>query len=161
MRFGYEVDPGFKPFVEISEDTRIHDAIDNFGENRNSNGSSAKFGGDFDVFGSLTGEMAVGYMERDYHDPTLPNISGVTLDGSLIWQATALTTAKLTAASTVNESILQGVSGAFSRDFNIEVDHAFRSWLIGTVQAGYGNDDYVGMARDDNRYFVSGGITYK
>ncbi|MFZ0423089.1 MAG: outer membrane beta-barrel protein [Xanthobacteraceae bacterium] len=162
LRFGYEVDPGFKPFVEISEDTRIHDtAVDSFGEDRNSNGSSAKLGGDFDVFGSLTGEIAVGYMERDYHDPTLPNISGVTLDGSLIWQATALTTAKFTAASAVNESILQDVSGAFSRDFSIEVDHAFRSWLIGTLQAGYGNDDYVGMARDDNRYFVSGGITYK
>jgi hypothetical protein len=161
LRLGYEVDPGFKPFVEISEDTRIHDAIDDFGENRDSNGASAKVGGTFNVFGSLTGEMAVGYMERDYHDPTLPNISGVTLDGSLIWQATALTTAKFTAASAVNESILQDVSGAFSRDFNIEVDHAFRSWLIGTLKAGYGLDDYVGMARDDSRYFVSGGFTYK
>jgi hypothetical protein len=161
LRLGYEVDPGFKPFVEISEDTRIHDTIDTFGENRDSNGASAKLGGDFNLFGSLTGEMAVGYMERDYHDPTLPNISGMTLDGSLIWQATALTTAKFTAASAINESILQDVSGAFSRDFNIEIDHSFRSWLIGMVQAGYGNDDYVGMARDDNRYFVSGGITYK
>ena len=100
-------------------------------------------------------------MERDYHDPTLPNIGGMTLDGSLIWQATALTTAKLTAASAVSESILQGVSGAFSRDFNIQVDHAFRTWLIGTVQAGYGNDDYLGLSREDNRYFVSGGLTYK
>ena len=35
------------------------------------------------------------------------------------------------------------------------------SWLIGTLKAGYGLDDYVGLAREDNRYFVSGGVTYK
>jgi len=162
LRVGYEIDPGFKPFMEVDEDTRIHDSpVDIFGENRNSNGSSAKVGGDFDVFGSLTGEMAIGYLERDYHDPTLPNIVGTTLDGSLIWQATGLTTAKLTAASEVTESILQGVSGAFSRDVSIEVDHAFRRWLIANAQLGYGRDEYVGLARDDNRYFAATGLTYK
>ena len=162
LRLGYEVDPGFKPFVEVGEDARIHDLrFDSFGEDRASNGQSAKLGGDFNVFGSLTGEMAVGYMERDYHDPTLPNISGTTLDGALLWQATGLTTAKFTAASAVTESVLQGVSGAFSRDFNVEVDHALRTWLIANAQVGYGRDEYVGMARDDNRFFAAAGLTYK
>jgi hypothetical protein len=162
LRIAYEIDPGIKPFVEVSEDTRIHDQqFDIYGQDRNSNGASAKLGGDFNLFGSLTGEMAIGYMARDYHDPTLPNISGMTVDGSLIWQVTGLTTAKLTAATAVNESILQGVSGAFSRDIDFEVDHALRTWLIANVQAGYGNDDYAGLPRDDNRFFVAGGLTYK
>ncbi len=161
LRVGYEIDPGIKPFVEVSEDTRTHDSpVDIFGEDRNSDGRSLKVGGTFNLFGSLTGEIAAGYMERDYVAP-LPNIGGATLDGSLLWQASALTTAKFTAATTVNDSTLQGVSGTFSRDFNIQVDHAFRLWLIGTLQVGYGNDQYVGLARDDNRYFVSGGLTYK
>ena len=86
---------------------------------------------------------------------------GMTLDGSLLWQATALTTAKMTAASTVSESVLQGVSGDLSRDFNVQVDHAFRTWLIGTVQGGYGNDRYFGLDRDDNRWFALLGLTYK
>jgi hypothetical protein len=47
------------------------------------------------------------------------------------------------------------------RDINIEVDHAFRTWLIGTAQVGYGRDEYVGEARDDNRYFASIGAFYK
>jgi len=160
LRVGYEIDPGIKPFVEVDEDERIHDQLDLFGEERNSFGSSAKVGGAFNLFGSLTGEMAVGYLARTYYAP-LPNISGATLDGSLLWQMSGLTTAKFTAASTVNESILQGVSGAFSRDFNIQIDHALRRWLIGTLQVGYGRDEYAGLARDDNRYFVSGGLTYK
>ena len=162
LRVGYEIDPGLKPFVEVDEDTRIHDlAVDNFGEDRNSNGSSAKLGADLNLFGSLTGEIAVGYMERDYHDPTLPNISGMTLDGALLWQATALTTAKFAAQSSVTESTVQGVSGEFSRVFSLEVDHALRSWLIANAQVGYEYDEYVGLGRDDNHYFAATGLTYK
>ena len=162
LRLGYELNPGLKPFVEVSEDTRVYDEqFDSGGEQRNSRGASAKVGAAVDLFGSLTGEMAVGYLQRIYTDPTLPEISGIIADGALIWQATALTTAKLTAASAVTESTLTGVSGDFSRDFNLQVDHALRRWLIGTLQVGYGQDNYVGSSRVDNRYFVSGGLTYK
>jgi hypothetical protein len=161
-RLGYEFDPGFKPFVELEEDTRIHDEqFDRNGLQRNSNGTSAKVGATLDLFGSLTGEIALGYLERTYQDPTLPAIGGTIADGALTWQATALTTAKLTTSSVVNESILPGVSGAFSRDVNLQVDHALRRWLIATFMVGYGRDDYVGIARDDDRYFVSAGLAYK
>ena len=161
-RFGYDLGPGLKPFVEFAADERIHDEqIDRNGLHRDSTGVSGKAGATLDLFGSLTGELALGYMQRTYKDPTLPNIGGPVLDGSLIWQVSALTTAKLTAASTVNESVLPGTSGGFSRDANVQVDHAFRWWLIGTAQAGYGHDDYVGLDRHDNRYFVSAGMTYK
>jgi hypothetical protein len=162
LRVGYEIDPDLKPFVEIDEDTRVHDSpVDNFGEDRNSNGSSAKLGADLNLFGSLTGEIAIGYLERDYQDPALPNISGVTLDGALLWQATALTTAKFTAQSSVAESTVQGVSGEFSRSLSLEVDHALRTWLIANGQIGYENDEYVGLDRDDNHYFAATGLTYK
>ena len=162
VRLGYEIDPGLKPFVEIDEDTRIHDTpVDIFGEDRNSNGSSVKLGADLNLFGSLTGEIAIGYMERDYHDPTLPNISGPTIDGTLLWQATALTTAKFTAQSSIGESSVQGVSGEFSRSFSLEVDHALRTWLIANAIVGYENDDYVGLGRTDNHYFAAAGLTYK
>jgi len=161
LRLGYQIDPGLKPFVEVDEDTRNYDLLDPYDENRSSDGSSAKFGVDLNLFGSLTGEIAAGYMERVYQDPTLPKIAGATLDGALIWQATALTTAKLTASSGVTESTVQGVSGELSRAVSLEVDHALRSWLIANVQFGYENDSYVGLDRDDNHYFAATGLTYK
>ncbi len=162
LRVGYELDPGLKPFVEGGGDERIYDQeFDAAGLQRDSTGSSIKLGGDINLFGSLTGEIAAGYLERVYKDPTLPNISGPTLDGSLIWQATALTTAKFTAATTVTESVLPGTSGELSRAFNLEVDHAFLLRLIGIGQVGYERDDYVGLGRQDNRYFASTGLTYK
>jgi hypothetical protein len=162
FRVGYEVNPGFKPFVEVGEDTRIHDEeFDRSGLQRNSDGTTAKVGAAVDLFGTLSGEIGVGYLQRNYQDPTLPMISGVIADGSLTWLATQLTTAKLTAASSSTESILPGVSGALTRDFNVQVDHALRRWLIGTFKVGYGRDEYVGLFRNDNRYFTSVGLTYK
>jgi hypothetical protein len=162
FRLGYWLDPGFKPFVEVSNDTRQYDSpIDFFGENRSSNGTSAKAGGEFKLANSsLVGEIAVGYLQRDYHQP-LPNIAGTSLDGSLLWLATGLDTVKFTATTQVYESTLQGVSGSFSHDFSLEWDHALRRWLVATGTFGYGHDDYVGEPRQDDRYYAIAGLIYK
>ena len=98
---------------------------------------------------------------RHYQDPTLPKIAGLTVDGSLTWVASALTTAKLTAVTRADESRVLGVSGVFTREVTLQVDHAFRRWLIATGKVLYGNDDYVGSDRDDNRYSASAALTYK
>ena len=68
---------------------------------------------------------------------------------------------KLTASSVAAESVLPGVSGLFQRDVGIEVDHAFRRWLLGTLKLGWGLDDYVGLNREDRRYAASLGLVYK
>jgi hypothetical protein len=115
----------------------------------------------FNLFGSLTGEMAMGYVERQYQDAALENINGVIANGALLWQPTGLTSVRLGAVSQIYETTLIGASSEFSRDVNIEVDHAFRYWLIGILKAGYGNDQYVGSTLSDNRYFVSVGGVYK
>jgi hypothetical protein len=162
FRLGYWLDPGLKPFVEFSNDTRQYDSpIDFFGEDRSSNGTSGKVGGEFKLANSsLVGEIAVGYLQRNYHQP-LPNIAGTSLDGSLLWLATGLDTVKFTATTQVYESTLQGVSGSFSHDMSLEWDHALRRWLVATGTFGYGHDDYVGEARLDDRYYAIAGLIYK
>ncbi len=157
LRLSYDLDPGLKPFVQVQHDVRTHQ----LDPQRNSNGTSVQVGGDIDLFGSLTGEMAGGWLVRSYDDPTLPNVSGFIANGQLIWQATPLTTAKLGAASEVYETTVVGASGQFTRDLNLEVDHAFVPWIIGILQTGYGTDNYVGSPLRDSRYFVSAGLTYK
>ncbi len=94
-------------------------------------------------------------------DARLPDVRGLVGDAALIWTASALTTVKLTGASAVGESTVPFVSGVLYRDVGLQVDHAFRSWLIGTVKIGFGQDDYVGMDRTDNRYSAGVGLTYK
>ena len=162
LRGSYELTPGVKPFVEASADTRLHDLETDFsGYQRDSRGITGKAGSTFELSRLLTGEIALGYTHRTYDDARLCDINGLVGDASLIWTASALTTVKLSGSSAVGESTVPGVSGVLYRDVGLQVDHAFRRWLIGTVKVGFGQDDYVGMDRLDNRYSAGLGLTYK
>ena len=161
-RAGYELRPGVTPFVEMQADTRKHDLpVDFSGFRRDSDGLTGKVGSTFELSRLLTGEIAVGYTYRSYEDPRLDSLGGFVGNASLLWTATALTNVRLTASSTVGESNVADVSGILYRDVGIEVQHAFRRWLVGFAKAGYGNDDYVGSERTDNRYYLGAGVTYK
>jgi hypothetical protein len=161
-RVAYELTPGIKPFAEGTFDRRVHAlAVDRFGVQRDSDGATGRVGTTFEISRKLTGEVSVGYLTRTYKDPTLPDLEGLIFDGSLVWTATGLTTVKLTATSTADESTLPGVSGVLRRDGGVQVDHAFRRWLVGTARLGYGVDLYRGSPREDRRYLASFGLTYK
>ena len=82
-------------------------------------------------------------------------------DASLIYSMSALTNVKLTATTVAGETTVPGTAGILTRNAGIEVEHAFRRWLIGAVKFNYGLDDYVGSARKDDRYAISGALTYK
>jgi hypothetical protein len=162
LRAGYDVFPGVKPFVEVSADTRKHDLqFDRDGFQRDSNAVTPKVGTTFDMARRLTGEISVGYLMRRFEDPNLQALRGIVADASLIWTVTGLTTATLTASSRGEETVLPGVSGALRRDIGVQVDHALRRWLIWTVRAGYGLDDYVGSLREDKRLSAGTSLTYK
>jgi hypothetical protein len=161
LRNSYELTPGVKPFIELGANIRAYDLeVDAGGNNRSSRGGYGKAGSTFEPARNLTGEVSVGYLTRRYQDPALAEVSGWTVDASLIWLWTALTTVKLNASTTVAESTIPGVSGAFTRDMTIQVDHAFRRWLIGTLKFSRGFDDYVGSPREDYRYIASGALAY-
>jgi hypothetical protein len=162
LRLAYELTPGIKPFAETAVDQRNYDlAVDAGGVNRDSKGLAAKAGTTFEYSRILTGELAVGYLARYYNDPSLSNFSGLLVDGSVLWLASALTTFKFTAATSVSESTVPGVSGVFTRDFAWQIDHAFRRWLIATGKFTFGIDDYQGSPRLDKRYVASALLTYK
>jgi hypothetical protein len=162
LRGSYEVFPGVKPFVEIAADTRKHDLqFDRNGFERDSNALTPKVGTSFEISKKLTGEASVGYLMRKYKDPNLEELRGMVFDASLIYAATGLTTVTLTGSSKADEIVVAGVSGVLRRDVGLQVDHAFRRWLIGTLKIGYGLDDYIGSIRADNRSSLGAAITYK
>ena len=162
LRASYELTPGVKPFIETGADRRAHDlAIDRSGVRRDSDGRYVKAGTTYELERTLTGDVALGWIGRNYEDATLPRISGWTFDASLTWLASALTTVKLTARTTVDETTLFGVAGAFTREVALQVDHAFRRWLIATLKVSGASVDYVGSPREDERYAASALITHK
>ena len=70
------------------------------GPRRDSDGRYVKAGTTFELQRTLTGDIALGYVERSYEDAMLPRISGPTFDASLTWLASALTAVKVTARTT-------------------------------------------------------------
>jgi hypothetical protein len=162
LRVAYDLMPGLKPFVEGGADTRVHDlAVDKFGIQRDSNGWYAKAGTTFEFSRKLTGEIAIGWLERAYKDPTLNQLSGFTLDASLVYAMSALTNIKFNAATVAAETTVPGTAGVFTRNAGVEVEHAFRRWLIGSLKFNYGFDDYVGSDRKDDRFSVGVSLIYK
>lgn len=84
FKAGYEVMPGVRPFMESGADRRVRDLeADRNGVQRDSVGFYVKGGTTFDVSRTFTADAAVGWITRSYQDPTLPRISGLTIDGSL------------------------------------------------------------------------------
>jgi hypothetical protein len=160
LRTTYDLSPQVRPFAEISGNERLHPLpLDRFGLDRDSVGYSAKAGAALDFTRTLTGELAAGYLNQMYRDP-LPNLGGFSVDGALVWSATALTTAKLLASTITAESPLFLVSGVLTRQVAFQVDHAFRRWLIGTARIGYARDIYAGNLRRDNRYVAGTSLSY-
>jgi hypothetical protein len=160
-RLSYDWKPGLKPFVEVEGDQRVHDLNADFqGFQRDSVGGYVKAGSTFEFSQLLTGELSAGWALRNYQDPRLSQLSGLLTSASLVWTASGLTTVRLTATSSIDETTLANVSGSLSRDYSVQVDHAFRRWLLGTAKFGYGTTDYQGT-RFDNRYYVEGDLIYK
>jgi len=161
LRTSYEVTPGVRPFVEVGAERRQYDlAFDINGEDRTSQGVYGKVGSSFEATRTLIGEVSVGQLNRFYFDPTLTNIHGITVDANITWLPSALTTVKLISTTLVTESTTFGVSGAFTRETALVVDHAFRRWLVATFKFVRAIDDYVGSTREDLRYGVSTALAY-
>jgi hypothetical protein len=161
-RISYELTPAVKPFVEVEGDTRVHDlALDRNGFARDSNGGYAKAGTSFEFSRLLTGEISVGFAERSYVDPRLDRLQGLLTAASLTWTATPLTTAKFYSTTSIDETIVPGVSGVLTRTYTFEVDHDFRRWLTAIGKFTYATLDYQGDGRSDIAYSLEGDLIYK
>ncbi len=146
-RIAYQLTPGIIPFVEGTIDTRKRDnPIDLLGFARDSNGVSARFGSTFELSRILTGQIAAGYAQRNYADSRLRTLGAPTIDASLVWTATPLTTATLKAATTINETTVTGSSGYVNHTGTLQIDHALMRNLTISATGSYGVNDYNGVS---------------
>ncbi len=152
-RLGYEVTPGFIPFVEALADTRVYDQrIDNAGFQRSSDGVGGRAGTTFEITRLITGEIAAGAVNRRYDDPRLGNLTSPLVDASLVWAITPLTTIKSTAQATVDETTVPDAKGVRTVRGLLEVSHALRRNLIVTGGLTISDYDYQGVPIHERGY---------
>ena len=153
LRTAYEFTPGVTPFLDLTTDTRVRDnPVDLAGYRRDSNGVTARIGSTFELSRVLTGQIAAGYTQRHYADSRLGDAYGPTLDSSLVWNASPLTTVTLRATTDVAETTIPGASGALSRTGTLQVDHTLmKNLTIGAI-ASVQNSNYQGVSLSQSTY---------
>ncbi len=139
--------------------TRCYDKVfDVNGFRRNSTGLAARGGVNFEATRTVTGEVSGGYVQRDYEDPRLINLRGPTVDASVIWTASPLTTVTLRGSTAANETTLANASGAIARKGTIEVSHALFRNVTLTGAASYQVSSYQGTNLQSSSQTTSTGI---
>jgi hypothetical protein len=118
-------------------------------------------GSTFELTRQLTGEASAGLQARRYDDPRLRDLRGPLVDAALIWAATPLTTVRLRASSTIDETTLPNSSGAISERASLEVQHDLRRNLSVIAALGVGRTDYKGVYLREDTLTASLKAEYK
>lgn len=170
LRADYALSPDTAAFVQISgniEDYRLKSSpvvngvplLPNF-VLRDSHGFEALTGVNFDLTRLVRGEIGVGYLKQDYKNSAFQSIGGFGFRGQVEWFPTQLMTVKLTGSRSIQDAGIPGASGYLSTNVGGEVDYELLRNVIVTGTAGYGDDVYHGVDRDDTRYNAGISATY-
>jgi len=162
LRIGYDVSPRIQPFVGGGYSTQIYDQrVDDNGLRRSSDGYEAEAGVRVELSPALTGELAVGYVRREFDDSALEAVEGVTVDGSLEWRPSRLTTVGFNVSTDVDETGAGTASGALQRIVGISINHALRDNLLLAASAQYAFEDFTGTSLTEETVFLAAGLTYQ
>lgn len=160
-RADYAVSPATAIFLEVSRNVRDYRlARPAVTLVRDSEGTQALVGSNFELGATARGEIAVGYLSQEYDDPTLGDIDGFGARAQVEWFPTQLTTVTFTGSRTIEESASPGSAGYTSANVGVKVDHELMRNVILTGNVSQGKDDYQGITREDDRFNAGVGATY-
>lgn len=148
FRVGYAMSEAIKPFVEV---LGTHRAYRNaaVASIRDANGYGLRGGLDLDFGPILGGDIAVGWSSEKPVSATLRELSGATVDASLVWSPTRLTKVQVTARTGFDPTTLAGSPGSITRSAAVTVSQSVRRDLTAEVGAEVSQRDYVGIERQE------------
>lgn len=162
VRASWTFKPELTLFGEIGHDTRDYDAPGRSdGIRRDSQGERYRAGVSFGTTGQIVrGEAAIGAARQAFDDGRLPTVNGIIIDANLAWRVTGLTSVLLTANTDVGEATVAGSGGSINRQAGLEVRHAFRRNLIGSVGTRLSRADYEGVNLAEQETQVFAGVEH-
>ncbi len=140
LRAAYELSPG-RDLLALTrlEDIRYRDASQ---RGRDSRTWEVQGGFRYDIDGLWQAQLTMGYRQRDYDQPGLKPLSGLALDGQLVWLPSQLVTLTLGASRTIEESIQQS-SVSYTRSLlRAQLDYEMRRNVILTAELRGERRDY-------------------
>ncbi|MFT4027917.1 MAG: outer membrane beta-barrel protein [Novosphingobium sp.] len=144
----YKVRPGsadFDPLVDID---------------RQSSGLTLQGGLTFELSSLIFGTIQAGYLRQKYRDPRLRDFAGPTFNADILWNVTPLTSVRLRAGRSVEETSSTTIAGNTRIDFSVRVDHELYRYIIVSANAGYGSFSPNGAGVGGNEYNLGAGVRY-
>lgn len=165
LRGSYTITPRYQVFVRGAGNIRNHDHSAPGFPTQDSHGFRVDTGMHVEVTGITFADVYVGYLRQDYRSASFGSISGIDVGGNLTWNATTLTTVKLNAERTVQDSnqLVTGLAnspGYLHSVAGVSVDHELLRNVLLNANASYANDDFQGINRTDDVYTAGVGAKY-
>lgn len=150
------------PFVEGSLLLRRFDVTcsDALCEKRDANGYQLRGGVGIAAGPKLTGEIGAGWRIEDIEDNRLEALSGLVVDGSLVWSASQLTTVTAGLGTSFEATDLDNVSGSIIYSGDLRVAHEFSDRFVGETGVGYNYRTYQGASIEETTLTGVVGLTY-
>ncbi len=161
-RIGYELSPALVPFLEVTTSLSDYDQKrDDTGYARSSQSYGAKVGTQIDLGEKWRGEVAAGYLRREYDDSRLAAINALTTDGNLIWSPRRGTDINFNLRTTIEDFAGGPRGGWVSRQFTTGLTQQLRSDLVARLTAGLERRSYLTSSiRDETEYVLGAGLTW-
>jgi len=143
-KVGYEFSPGYSFIVRAAYDTVGYDqSVDDQGFDRDSEGFRVTGGIAFELSQLLTGDVFAGYISRNYDDVRFETIDEPTFGAGLNWSPSELTTVRITADRTIQETVFQGYNGYVDTTAAVRLEHELTRQLTLNGSVRYARNKYV------------------
>ena len=154
LRLSYEIQPQYEAFAKFEYKCVDYDSLvlsngSGVAYNRNALGYNATTGLYFDLTDLLTGDVSVGYLQRNYQDARLSQLSGINGFLNLKYRPTKLTTVLAQVGRDINETTQQGVSGSLNTTANVSVEHELMRNVLLKVGGNAGYIQYQGYSQSN------------
>jgi hypothetical protein len=143
LRMGYQFQTEKQAFFTATANKIRYDLESDRNDfNRDSDGYTLDGGLAFTVTGVITGNVFVRYMDQQYDDPALPDISGWGGGAGIQWHPSTLTSVAFSVTSGVVETTNRYSSGYLRTLYSVRVDHELLRNLQISGHVGYANNNY-------------------
>ncbi|WP_305986767.1 outer membrane beta-barrel protein [Roseibium sp. MMSF_3544] len=162
LRFDANTGSVLTPFVEGSLLLRRFDesCSDDICEKRDANGYQLRGGLTIASGPKVTGNVGIGWRIEDIEDDRLDSLSGLVLDGSLVWSPSRLTTVTAGLGTNFQATDIDTASGSIIYSGDLRVAHAFSDRLVGETGVGYSYRTYEGVSIEEQTLTGFGGVTF-
>ncbi|WP_181405250.1 outer membrane beta-barrel protein [Aestuariibacter sp. GS-14] len=115
----------------------------------------------WDFTNKLSGDINIGYQDRDYDLETLRDIDGLAYNGQVNWSINTYTTLEMVARRESIDSSLEQTGGFLRTSYGLNLSHELSELMKIEASAGYASDELVfTTARKDDRFISKIALEY-